>query len=475
MTDVNPQARPNQPPTPTQRDTRMKPMSSMPDHGGRPRIVIVGAGFAGFHCARALDRCLGSTAELMLVNPVDHLVYTALLPDVVGGVIDPRCVATPLAASLPSTRVLVGSVTAVHVQAGTCTVRGVDGREQLVAWDRLVLNPGSVTGTFGVAGVAEHARGFKTLAEALYLREQILRELQLGSATDDRHAQRAHATFLIVGGGFTGLELAAQGAALTRAALRQDRALDLRSVRWTVLEAGTGVLAQFPATLARHALDRIRKRGVEVRLGTAVAEVAPDHVRLAGGETVAAQTVVWTAGVTPPPIISQLGLPVEQGRLVVDDRLRAPEHPHVFAVGDAAAVHDVTRHGQLAAQTAQQAQRQGLAAARNVAASLGRGNARRYKHRDLGFAVDLTGRNAIATPLGVRLSGMPAKLAGRLYHLRALPSGRLRVLSDWVNTAIGGREIAAIGLVDERYATIQAEDNSGSETRAFRPLDATAA
>jgi NADH:ubiquinone reductase (H+-translocating) len=410
MTDVNPQARPNQPPTPTQRDTRMKPMSSMRDHGGRPRIVIVGAGFAGLDCARALDRCSSSIAELMLVNPFDHLVYTPLLPDVVGGVIDPRCVATPRAASLPSMPVLVGSVTAVDVQAGTCTVRGVDGREQLVAWDRLVLNPGSVTGTFGVAGVAEHARGFKTLAEALYLREQILRELQLGSATEDRHA-----------------------------------------------------------------LDRIRKRGVKVRLGTAVAEVAPDHVRLAGGEIVAAQTVVWTAGVTPPPIISQLGPPVEHGRLVVDDRLRAPEHPHVFAVGDAAAVHDVTRHGQLGAQTAQQAQRQGLAAARNVAASLGRGNARRYKHRDLGFAVDLTGRNAIGAPLGVRLSGMPAKLAGRLYHLRALPSGRLRVLSDWVNTAIGGREIAAIGLVDERYATTQAEGNSGSETRAFRPLDATAA
>ena len=183
----------------------------------------------------------------MLVNPVDHMVYSALLPEVVGGVIDPRCVATPLAASLPSTRVLIGTVTAVDIGARTCTVRGVDGPARLVAWDRLVLNPGSVTSTFGVAGVVDHARGFKTLAEALYLREQILRQLQLGSTTHDTNAGRRHATVVVVGGGFTVLELAAQGAALARAALRQDRALDLGSVRWTVPEAGVSVLAAVPS------------------------------------------------------------------------------------------------------------------------------------------------------------------------------------------------------------------------------------
>jgi NADH:ubiquinone reductase (H+-translocating) len=437
--------------------------------------VIVGAGYAGFHCARALDRGLGSTAELILVNPVDHMVYSALLPEVVGGVLDPRCVATPLAASLPSTRVLIGAVAAVDIAARAFTMRAVDGRRHVLAWDRLVLNPGSVTGTLGVAGVVEHARGFKTLAEALYLREQILRQLQLAGATSDAEVRRGHATFVVVGGGFTELELAAQGAALAQAALRQERALDAGSVRWTVLEAGTSVLGQFPSRLARHALDRIRRQRVEVRLGTAVAEVAPSHARLATGEIVSARTVVWTAGVAPPPLISQLDLPVERGRLVVDDQLRTPDHPHVFAIGDAAAVTDVTRHCQLAAQTAQHAQRQGLAVARNVVASLGRGKARAYKHRDLGFAVDLTVGNAVATPLGVRLSGMPAKLAGRVYHLRALPSRRLRVLSDWVNAAIGGRQIVEAGLVDERYATIRSEATGGSTIRAVRTVDPSAA
>jgi NADH dehydrogenase len=452
----------------------MKLKSGMADSSDRPRIVIVGAGFAGFHCARALDPRLGSAAELILVNPVDHMVYSALLPAVVGGVVDPRCVSTPLAASLPSAPVLIGAVTAVDIAARTCTVGAVDGRRHVLAWDRLVLNPGSVTGTFGVAGVVEHARGLKTL-EALYLHEHILRQLQLAGATDDAELRRGHATFVVVGGGFTGPELAAQGAALAQAALRQERALDAGSVRWTVLEAGTSVLGQFPSRLARHALDRIRKQGGDVGLGTAVAELVPGLVRLATGEILSARTVVWTAGVTPAPLISHFDLPVERGRLVVDEQLRTLDHPHVFAIGDAAAVTDVTRHGQRVAQTAQHAERQGLAAARNVVASLGHGKAPAYKHRDLGFSVDLTGRNAVAAPLGVRLSGMPAKLASRVHHLRALPFGRLRVLSDWVNAAIGGRQIVEVGLVDQRYATIQSEATGVSATQAVRAVDASAA
>jgi NADH:ubiquinone reductase (H+-translocating) len=441
----------------------------------RPRVLIIGAGFAGFHCARALDRRLGATADLVLVNPVDHMVYTALLPDVAGGVLDARWIATPLAASLPFTRVLVGTVTAIDTGAHTCAVRAADGREELLEWDRLVLNPGSVTRTMGVAGVLEHAHGFKTLAEALYLRELILRQLQLASATTDTHARERHGSFVVVGGGFTGLELAAQGRQLCRAALRQYPALDSESVRWTVLEAGPSVLGQFPAKLARRALDRIRKRGVDVRLGAAVAEIGPDHVRLVSGETLPTQTVVWTAGVTPAPLISELGLAVQRGRLIVGDDLQTRDHPDVYALGDAAAVPDLTHPGQLAAQTAQHAQRQGVTAAHNVAASLGHGKARAYKHHDLGFTVDLTGRNAVATPLGVRLSGVLAKVAGRAYHLWALPSGRLRVLSDWINAVIGGRQIAALGLIDERYATIQAEANGGGPIGPTRPVKRTSA
>ena len=429
----------------------------------RPRVVIVGAGFSGFHCARWLDRHLTASTEVVLVSPGDHTVYSALLPDVAGGVVDPEGIATPLAASLPSTTVVVGTVTAVDADAQTCTVHRTDGEQLRLKWDRLVLNPGSVTETFGIAGVREYTHGFKTIAETVYLRERILRQLQLAAAAEDAEARKALGSFVVVGGGFTGLELAAQGHKLARAALRQHRGLDSDSVRWTVIEAGPSVLAQFPPKLANHALARMRRSGIDVRLGTPVAEVTPDHVTLVNGETLATRTVVWTAGVAPAPLISEVGLAVERGRLIVDDALQARDHPHVFALGDAAAVPDLTRPGHLAAQTAQHAQRQGVTAARNVAASLANRETRAYRHKDLGFTVDLTGRNAIATPFGLRLSGILAKIAGRAYHLMALPSGRLRVLSDWVNALIGGPHIIELGLVDERYATIQAEATAGQE------------
>jgi NADH dehydrogenase len=431
--------------------------------GKRPRIVIIGAGFAGFHCARWLDRRLAASAEVVLVNPADHTVYSALLPDVLGGVLDPECIATPLAASLPSTTVMVGMVTSIDATAQACVIRTADGEEERFTWDRLLLTPGSVTETFGIAGVHEHTHGLKTIAEAIYLREHILRQLQLASLASDADARDGLASFVVVGGGFTGLELAAQGLKLARAALRQHRRLDRESVRWTVIEAGPSVLGQFPAKLADRALARIRQRGVDVRLGAPVAEIAPDHVRLVNGEILATRTVVWTAGVAPAPLISEVGLEVERGRLVVNSALQARHHPHVFAVGDAAAVPDLTRPGQLAAQTAQHAQRQGVTAARNIAASLENREPQAYRHRDLGFAIDLTGRNAIATPLGVRLSGPLAKLAGRVYHLLALPSGRLRVLAGWINSVIGGPQIVHLGLVDERSATIQAEPSSGHD------------
>jgi len=430
---------------------------------GRPRVVIVGAGFAGFHCARVLDRHLATSAEVILVNPSDHMVYSALLPDVVGGVVDPSSIATPLAASLRSTTVEVGAVSAVDTTAQSCTVSRTDGSELRLVWDRLILNPGSVTRTFGVTGVEEYAHGFKTIAEAIYLRERILRQLQLAASADDAHAREALSSFVVVGGGFTGLELAAQGHKLARAAFRQHRGLDPASVRWTVVEAEASVLGQFPAKLARRALERMRKSGIDVRLDSPVAEIGPDHVRLVSGETLATRTTVWTTGVAPAPLISTLGLGVEHGRLIVDDALQARDHPSVFAVGDAAAVPDLTRPGQLAAQTAQHAQRQGVTAARNVVASLENRESRAYRHRDLGFVVDLTGWNAIGTPLGIRLSGALAKLAGRAYHLFALPSGRLRVLSAWVNALFRGPQIVELGLIDERYATIPAEASGAAE------------
>ena len=167
---------------------------------GCSRVVVVGAGFAGFHCARALDRKFAGQLEIVLVDPADHMLYLPLVPEVAGGVLDPRQAAIPLAASLRSTRVLTSTVTAIDPGEHTFRVRGADGREQELGWQRLVLNPGSVTRTFGIAGVDEHAQGFKTLAEALYLRERILGQLELAAIAPNGSTREAHGSFVVVGG-----------------------------------------------------------------------------------------------------------------------------------------------------------------------------------------------------------------------------------------------------------------------------------
>jgi NADH dehydrogenase len=207
----------------------------------------------------------------------------------------------------------------------------------------------------------------------------------------------------------------------------------------------------------------LRRRGVEVRLGVTVEEATAEKVRLSDGETIPAHTLVWCTGVTPSPLIKTLGLPTERGRLVVGADLRVPDHPEVFAFGDAAAVPDLTKPGRLTGQTAQHAQRQGRLAARNVAASLGFGKAVAYRHRDLGFAVDLGGFDAVASPFGVPLTGLPGLVATRGYHLLALPatSNRIRVSLDWLLDWAMRPQLAQLGFLREDQATMAAAEHTG--------------
>lgn len=419
-------------------------------HAGRPRVVVLGAGFAGYHCLRRLERRLpADEAEIVAVSPTDYMLYVPLLPDVTAGVLAPRRVAVPLRAHLPRTRLLLGTVTSLDFDERTCSVADVEGRGRVVRYDRLVITCGSVTRLLAVPGVAEHALGFKSVAEALYLRDHILRQLELAEQCDDDDERAARLTFVVVGAGYTGTEVAAQGALLTERALRHRSQLRGHRARWVLLDLASRVLPGLDAGLSGPASEVLRQRGVDIRLGQTVSEVTADRVVTSDGTKLPAHTVVWCVGARPDPLIGSLGLPTNHGRLVVDERLAVPGHPGVFAAGDIAAVPDLTRPGSITAMTAQHAQRQGKRAANNVAASLGHGRARAYKHHDLGFVVDLGGWQAVANPLGVRLSGPPAKAVTRGYHLLALPAGRLRVATDWIDGRLSRPPMVQFGLVPE--------------------------
>jgi NADH dehydrogenase len=417
----------------------------------RPRVLVVGTGFAGYHCLRMLERRLPcGQVEVVAVNPTDYMLYVPLLPEVAGGTLDPRRVAVALRPRLPQTSLVLGHVVDVDVIGRRCTAVDVEGRCHGLDFDWLVVASGSVTRLLSIPGVGEHARGFKSVAEAVFLRDHVLRQLEFAELADDPHERAARVTFVVVGAGYTGTELVAHASLLTRDAVRNRRQLSEHDIRWVLVDIAPRVLPGLDERLSEPTLRVLRARGIDVRLRSSVAEVTEQCVRLTDGAEIPTRTVVWCVGVRPDPLVQALGLPTEQGRLIVDDYLRVPGSPHVYAAGDVAAVADRRHPGRLTPMTAQHAQRQGRTAAINLAACLGHGRPRRYRHRDLGFVVDLGAGDAVADPLHIPLEGCLATAVARGYHLLALPGNRLRVATDWLIDLVTDRQLVQFGMVPEQ-------------------------
>ncbi|MGE2729536.1 NAD(P)/FAD-dependent oxidoreductase [Mycolicibacterium vaccae] len=425
-------------------------------------VVIVGSGFTGFECARRLMRILrkhDSDVEVTVLSPVDYMLYTPLLPDVAGGVVDGRFVTIPLANSLRGVRLVRGRATDVDFDGKTLSYTDPEDRTRTLSWDRLVLAPGSVTRLFDIPGLATHARGLKSTAEALYLRDHVLEQLELAHVDDDAQRARARRTIVIVGASYSGTELAVQLRALADSAARQ-LGFDPGEVRFVLLDMAEQVMPEVGEKLGAAAMRVLRERGIDVRLGMTLDAVHDDHVILSDGTRVDTHTVAWVTGVTGAPLIEGLGLDTERGRLKVGSDLQVPGHPDVFAAGDAAAVPDLTKPGKITPPTAQHATRQGKVLARNVAASLGYGTRTQYKHRDMGLVVDLGPRYAVANPLNIQLSGRPAKFVTRAYHLFAIP----RVVNRWavslayLTDAVFDRSVVSMGLSTSEDANFAASE-----------------
>ncbi|MFF7408014.1 NAD(P)/FAD-dependent oxidoreductase [Streptomyces lydicus] len=414
----------------------------------RPRIVIVGAGFAGYNCARALSRQAKGAAEIVLINPLDYFLYVPLLPEVAAAILEPRRVAVSLTGTLPGVRLVLGHAHDIDLDARRVTYTDPEEREGSLTYDRLVLTVGSVNKLLPIPGVTEHAHGFRGMPEALYLRDHMVRQVELAGATDDPAEQAARTTFVVVGAGYTGTEVAAHGVLFTESLARENAGLqDGPRPRWLLVDVADRLLPGLDERLSRTADRVLRSRGVDVRTRTSVKEATSEGVLLDDGEFIASRSLIWCVGVRPDPLVDGLGLPTDKGRLCVDAYLTVPGHPEVFACGDAAAVPDLTRPGEVTPMTAQHAQRQGKVAAHNVAASCGHGSPRAYEHRDLGFMVDLGGVQAAANPLHVPLSGPLAGALTRGYHLMAMPGNRVRVAADWLLDAVLPRQGVHLGLV----------------------------
>jgi NADH dehydrogenase len=426
-------------------------------------VVIVGSGFTGFECARRLSKKLrrqhGADVDITIISPVDYMLYTPLLPDVAGGLVDARFVAIPLANALRGVQAVRGRVDGVDFDQRTVTFTDPEERARVLSWDRLVLTPGSVTRLFDIPGLAEHARGLKSTAEALYLRDHVLEQLELADVDDDAGRAAARRTIVVVGASYSGTELAVQLRALADAAARQ-MGFPADDVKFVLLDMAEQVMPEVGEKLGAAAQRVLKARGIDVRLGTTLKEVHSEHVVLSDDSLIRTHTVAWVTGVTGAPLIEKLGLPTERGRLKVTTELEVPGYPGVFGAGDAAAVPDVTQPGKITPPTAQHATRQGKVLARNVAASLGYGTTETYKHRNMGLVVDLGPRKAVANPLNVQLSGFPAKVVTRAYHVYAIPRfvNRWAVTLAYLTDVFFERSVVSFGLSTQEDARFSASE-----------------
>jgi NADH dehydrogenase len=400
----------------------------------RRRVVVVGAGFGGLAVAKGLA---GSPVDVVVVDANNFHTFQPLLYQVATAGLDADDIAHPVRGIVARHRnadVRMGRVTWIDLDA-----RRVDLAEgSSLTYDHLVLAAGAVTNTYGIPGVDEHGFGLKTIADALALRAHVLRQFER-AAVDPTLVERGALTFVIGGGGPTGVELAGGLTELIERVLAKDfPSLDVRRARVVLVEPTDRVLGAFPRSLSDSARRALARRGVEVLLGAGVARVDDTSVELTDGTVVPASTVVWTAGVTASPlagvIAEQLGdgALTRGGRIVVDDELGLPGHPEVSVIGDLAAATD--GDGGLLPQLAPVAVQAGALVARNVIARAEGRPTESFRYVDRGSMATIGRHAAVAQlPGGVRLRGTVGWLSWLLLHLVMLVGfrNRVNVLVNW--------------------------------------------
>ena len=343
------------------------------------RVLILGGGFGGLYAARKLERMLPpAAAQITVVNDVNFMLYTPLLPGAAGGTLEPRHVVVPLREQLKRSQLKLATVTGADPQNRHVSVMSAEGDEETLTYDQLIVTLGSTSRTLPIPGLAEHAMGFKTLSEAIALRNRLVQTLETAESIDDDEARHSLLTYVFVGAGYAGVEGLAELQDFAADVLEMYPRCKLHGVRFMIVEARDRLMPELSPGLAEFAGNELKRRGIEIRLGTTIERVSADSTELSTGEVIPTRSVAWTAGVKPHPIVARLGLPLnETGRIKVDPYCQVEGFDNVWAIGDAAAVPDPARPGEASPPTCQHAIRQGRTVGHNVAAALGDADPRR--------------------------------------------------------------------------------------------------
>jgi len=409
------------------------------DRDARGGTLVLGGGFAGSYVARLLGK-RGAT----VVSLENFMLYTPMLPEAASGTLEPRHVVVPLRMMCPHAELVLGRVTTHDAARRRVQVETSEGLLNL-RYTNLVVALGAVSRTLPIPGLAEYGHGFKSLADAIDLRNHVLRRLEAATAAPTEAHRELELTFVFVGAGYAGVEALAELADLVRDALRYYPSLRQTRQHWVLVDAAPKILPEIPPRLGEYAADQLAGRGVDIRVDTTLQEAGPHDVLLSDGDRIRTNTLVWTAGVRANPYLNQLGMPLDdRGRVVVDGTLRVEGMQNVWALGDGARVPNLATPGEFDPPTCQHALRQARRLAKNL-----RGEPRPYRYRMLGQVATLGRYKGIADVLGLRLRGFPGWFVTRTYHLYQLPllSRKLRVVTDWTTSLFFRRDIAELGML----------------------------
>jgi NADH dehydrogenase len=416
-----------------------------------PRILIVGGGYVGMYTAFRLQRKLSrDEATITVVDPQSYMTYQPFLPESAAGNLEPRHLVVPLRKVLRRCEILSGRITSISHEHRTARFEPAQGSGRDLHYDILVLAPGSIARTMPVPGLAEQGIGFRTVAEAIYLRNQVLSRLDFAASTDDEKLRHRALTFMFVGGGYAGIEAIAELEDMARDALRFYDGISATNMRWIMVEAASRILPEVSEDMAEYTVRQLEERHIEVRRNTKVESMVDGRVELSDGAYFETDTIVWTAGVRANPLLEATDLPLDdKKRLPCSADLRVAGVDDVWAAGDSAAVPDLTKDdpNALCGPTAQHAVRQAKRLGDNLVASLRGKQVKDYKHAYAGSVASLGLHRGVAEVYGIKLKGLPAWFMHRTYHVTRMPTfnRKVRVIADWTLALFFRREIVSFG------------------------------
>jgi NADH dehydrogenase len=436
------------------------------------RILIVGGGYVGMYTALRLQQELkAGEAHVVVINPDPYMTYQPFLPEAAAGLISPRHVVVPLRRVLDKCQVVIGEVRSIDHANRTATVTTLATEEEgspaiELHYDELVFAPGSISRTLPVPGLADHGIGFKTVEEAIGLRNHVLEQLDIASSTRDPDIRDAALTFVFVGGGFAGVEALAELEDMACDASRYYHNVSPQDMKWILVEATGRILPEVGEKMGKYALSELRRRNIDVRLNTRLESCEDRMVVLSDGSRFPSRTLVWTAGVKPPPVLAATDLPLtERGLLACDATLQVEGAEHAWGAGDAAAVPDRTaaEPGSTCAPNAQHALRQARTLADNLLASLRGEPLQVYEHKYAGSVASLGFHKGVAHVYGRKLKGLPAWFLHRTYHLSRVPTlnRKARVTAEWTLAALFKREIVSLGSLENPRAEFELAASTG--------------